>query len=170
MALHDYACPCCHHIERDVNVSIEIGAQAGAPYCPQHTDPPTVMEWIPKVGRMDAYEPFQEFVTQDCYGRQVTVESMRKLRQLEEESQREYANGPRDAVGNPVAQMQIWRDYSQDKSNRDVHTFAKQLDRPMDMQQDRLEAKGKKHNTDEGGMEQVHKGDVPFSAGDVLGE
>lgn len=176
MALHDYRCPTCGHVERDVNVPIAIGAQRGAPNCPWHdlTTTPVRMDWIPQVGRMDAYEPFQEFEATDCYGKPVLVESMTQLRKIEEESEREYRHGPRDEVGNPVAQLQIWRDYSQDKSNSDQHTFASQMDRPMDMQgEPRLEADGSKfgkHAVTEKEAEQVAGKDVAYSAGDTLGD
>lgn len=112
MALHDYVCPGCGRAFVDVNVPISIGAQAGRPVCP---DDGRVTEWIPKVGRMDAYEPFQEFDTTDGRGRPVHVDSLRKLRAVERESEQMT----KDGVGQPM----VWRQYSQDRSNRDQHTL-----------------------------------------------
>jgi hypothetical protein len=54
MALHDFWCQVCGQVLVDVNVPISLGAQAGAPeHCGRRT------AWIPQVGRIDAYEPFQ---------------------------------------------------------------------------------------------------------------
>lgn len=180
MALHDYQCPTCGFILRDHNVPCAIGAQAGAPYCPQHCvsternrpdDPIQRMEWIPAIGRMDAYEPFQEFQTTDCYGRPVLVESMTQLRKIEEESQREYRDGPQDDLGHPKAQLLNWRDYSNDRSNRDVNTIAKHMDRPMDMQEDRIEADPSmgRRPIQESHADALAGTDVATSAGDQLG-
>jgi len=101
----------------DLPVSIAIGAKAGAPRCPDCGGPTA---WIPQVGRMDAYEPFQEFDTLDGRNRPVHIDSLHKLRQVE----REAEALTRDGAGQPM----IWRRYSQDQSNRDQHTLAPSLD------------------------------------------
>ena len=191
MALHDFKCSACGHIERDHNVPIEIGAKAGRPVCPKGCEWPddadswilahddahpenyrVRMDWIPKVGRMDAYGPFQEFQASDCYGKPVLVESMADIRKIERESEREYDHGERAADGSPLAQKQVWRDYSQDASNKDVHTFAKHPDRAMTDQTDRIEADprfaGKRLT--EGEAEKMAGKNTAFSAGDQLGE
>ena len=111
MALHDFYCQVCGQVLVDVNVPIAIGAAAGAP---EHCGRPT--SWIPQVGRMDAYEPFQEFETYDGQNRKVTVDSLHKLRQIEQQSEADARNGD----GQPM----VWRRYSQDHSNRDVNTLA----------------------------------------------
>lgn len=111
MALHDFWCQTCGQVLVDVNVPIAIGAQAGAPL---HCDQPTA--WIPQVGRMDAYEPFQEFETFDGQNRPVLIDSLHKMRALERQSEADA----RDGRGQPM----VWRRYSQDASNRDVHTLA----------------------------------------------
>lgn len=69
--------------------------------------------------RMDAYEPMQEFVTEvqqpDGSFAPVVIDSLSKLRQVERESEQRAANGE--------GQRMVWRDYSQDRSNGDVHTL-----------------------------------------------
>lgn len=112
MALHDFVCPACGTAFPDVNVPIEIGAQAGAPPC---GDCHVQTQWIPKIGRMDALEPFQEFSTFDGQNRPVVIDSLHKLRQVERESEQMARNGD----GQPM----VWRQYSQDRSNRDVNTL-----------------------------------------------
>ena len=111
MALHDFWCQVCGQLLVDVNVPISIGATAGAPL---HCGRPAA--WIPQVGRMDAYEPFQEFEARDGQNRPVLVDSLHKLRQVERASEQDYRNGE----GQPL----VWRSYSNDRSNRDVHALA----------------------------------------------
>lgn len=110
MALHDFWCQVCGQVLVDVNVPIAIGAQAGAP---EHCGRPTA--WIPQVGRMDAYEPFQEFETRDGMNNLVVVDSLKKMRDIERDSEQRFRNGE----GQPL----VWRRYSQDASNRDVHAL-----------------------------------------------
>lgn len=110
MALHDFWCQTCGQVLVDVNVPIAIGATAGAP---THCGRPAA--WIPAVGRMDAYEPFQEFETRDGQNRPVTVDSLHKLRAIERQSEQQF----RDGEGQPL----VWRSYSNDRSNRDVHAL-----------------------------------------------
>jgi hypothetical protein len=110
MALHDFFCQVCGQVLLDVNVPVAIGATAGAPaHCGKTT------AWIPAVGAVDAYEPFQEFEARDGQNHRVTVDSLRKLRTIERESEQQYRNGE----GQPI----VWRRWSQDASNRDVHTL-----------------------------------------------
>jgi hypothetical protein len=111
MALHDFWCQTCGQVLLDVNIPIAVGATAGAPeHCGR------TAAWIPQVGRMDAYEPFQEFEARDGQNHLVTIDSLRKLRQVEADSERQYRNGE----GQPI----VWRRWSQDASNRDVHALA----------------------------------------------
>lgn len=110
MALHDFWCQVCGQVLVDVNVPIAIGATAGAP---THCGKPTA--WLPAVGRMDAYEPFQEFETRDGQNNRVVVDSLKKLRDVERDSEHMYRNGE----GQPL----LWRHYSNDRSNRDVHAL-----------------------------------------------
>jgi hypothetical protein len=111
MALHDFWCQVCGQVLIDIDVPVAIGARAGAP---EHCGRPTA--WIPAVGRMDAYEPFQEFEVRDGQNQLVTIDSLAKLRQVERESEQQFRNGE----GQPL----VWRRYSNDASNKDVHTLA----------------------------------------------
>jgi hypothetical protein len=110
MALHDFFCNVCGQLLVDVNIPIDLGAIRGAP---EHCGKPCI--WIPQVGRMDAYEPFQEFEARDGQNQPVLVDSLAKLRKIERESEQQYRNGE----GQPL----VWRRYSNDHSNRDVHAL-----------------------------------------------
>ncbi|HEY6415605.1 MAG TPA: hypothetical protein VIX41_05195 [Acidimicrobiales bacterium] len=110
MALHDFLCLVCGHLLIDVDVPVAIGATRGAPL---HCDRPAA--WIPQVGRMDAYEPFQAFTAYDAQNNPVVIDSLHKLRQVEADSLRRA----RDGEGQPL----VWRRYSQDASNKDVHAL-----------------------------------------------
>jgi len=111
MALHDFWCQVCGEVLVDVNVPIALGARLGAP---THCGRPAA--WIPQVGRMDAYEPFQEFTARDGQNREVVVDSLSKLRKIERESEQDS----RDGRGQPI----VWRRYSQDRSNLHTHSLA----------------------------------------------
>jgi len=112
MALHDFWCRRCGQVLVDVNVPIAVGAKAGAP---EHCGAPAA--WIPQVGRMDASSGpgFTAFTTRDGQNREVVVDSLHKLRQVERQSEQQYANGE----GQPL----VWRRYSNDRSNRDRHSL-----------------------------------------------
>jgi hypothetical protein len=112
MALHDYWCQTCGQVSVDVNVPIEIGATMGAP---THCNRP--MRWMPQVGRMDASSGpgFTAFEARDGQNRPVTVDSLHKMRQIERESEQHYRNGE----GQPI----VWRQYSNDSSNKHVHAL-----------------------------------------------
>ena len=112
MPLHDYRCDICGYHVRDVYRSIEEGAVIRPPICCER-----IMTWIPQVGRMDAYEPFQEFETTNGRGERVTIDSLHKLRQIERESEQQARNGE--------GQQMNWRQYSQDPSNKYDHTLMK---------------------------------------------
>ena len=111
MALHDFWCQVCGQVLVDVNVPIAVGATAGAP---QHCGRPT--SWIPQVGRIDAYEPFQKFDAFDGRNQPVVVDSLTKLRAIERDSEQRA----RDGEGQQI----VWRRYSNDPSNRHSHTLA----------------------------------------------
>jgi len=111
MPLHDYRCACGRLIH-DVYRSIEQGGRFCPPPCPECG---AETEWIPAIGRMDAYEPFHEVEVYDGRNRRVLVESLHDIRRIERESEKMAEDG----VGAPMR----WRDYTQDSSNRDVHTI-----------------------------------------------
>jgi hypothetical protein len=112
MARHDFWCPTCGQVLVDVNVPVALGATRGAP---SHCGQPA--RWIPQVGRMDAGNGpgFQAFETYDGQNRKVTVDSLTKLRAIERASEADA----RDGRGQPM----VWRRYSNDRSNQDVHSL-----------------------------------------------
>lgn len=114
-AFHDYRCPHCGHIGRDHLVEISVGASAGAPECPAclTLDHVVTMEWIPKIGRMDASSGpgFTGFDTFDGQNNRVHVGSLHQLRQLERQSEQQHKNGE----GQPL----VFRAFSNNPSNKD---------------------------------------------------
>lgn len=112
MALHDFWCQVCGQVLVDVNVPIEVGARAGAP---EHCGRPTT--WLVQVGRMDASSGpgFTAFEAHDGRNQPVTVDSLHKLRQIERESEQAQRNGE--------GQQVVWRHYSNEPSNKHVHSL-----------------------------------------------
>jgi hypothetical protein len=131
MALHDYRCPDCGYIQRDFHVPTGIRASEMAPRCPKHQFPlgGTRMEWIPQAkfscfsdsGKQSG-DSFTKFTTpvedpgSPTGFRDETIGSLADIRRLERESEIRERNGE--------GRRMIWRDYSQDPSNRDKHTIA----------------------------------------------
>jgi len=125
MAVHDYWCQHCGQVLTDVNIPVAIGATAGAPFCPNACragEPqrlPVRMTAIPGIGSMDVGgtkgAAFRAFDTFDGRNQPVRIDSLRKLRQVERESEQHARNGE----GQPM----IFRRWSQDGSNRDQHTL-----------------------------------------------
>ena len=142
MPLHDFRCDQCGAWDVDVYVPVTVGAAAARPICQAcHV----VMSWIPQVGGMDAREPsFQSTVTVN--GRETTVGSLHQMRQIERQTEQQARNGE--------GQRLVWRDYSQNSSNKDVHTLARRMDRSMDTQ-----------DTYAGGMSSVDKKKVDVARG-----
>ena len=116
-ALHDYLCARCGCIERDVPVPIALGAMKMPVLCPLCED--VEMDWLPQIGRMSAAHgpTFTAFDTYDGQNRPVRVESIADLRRIEAESERQARNGE--------GQVMVWRDFSNDASNRDLSAIAK---------------------------------------------
>jgi hypothetical protein len=136
MALHDYRCPQCGLVLRDVNVPVSVGARKGAPVCPnrcqtyEHLGPYWVyMDWIPAI-RLSLFSDadarsrpsdFAKFTTpvEDPSSptgfRDVTVSSLHDIRRLERDSEQAERNGE--------GRRMVWRDYSQNPSNWDTHTL-----------------------------------------------
>lgn len=116
MPVHDYFCEQCGQVILDVLVPIAIGQRAGAPrHCGQPASP------IPGIGRMDYGAVkgvgFKGFTTTDGRGNPVHIDSLRKLRQVERESEQMA----RDGVGQPM----VWRRYAQNLGNEDQPTLSK---------------------------------------------
>lgn len=116
---------------KDFAVPTGIRATEMAPICPRHQYPlgGTKMDWIPggthfslfsDSGR-DGGSSFDKFTlpVEDPGSptgfRTETVGSLADIRRLERESEQREANGE--------GRRMVWRDYSQDRSNRDRHTL-----------------------------------------------
>ena len=112
MPLHDFYCRQCGETALDVYRSVEVGAQAQPPICPTCHQP---MEWFPQVGRMDAFEPGQEFVMYDGLNQPRLVESFSQMREIERDSEQQARNGE----GQPVR----FRALHQNRSNMLENTF-----------------------------------------------
>ena len=110
MPLADYRCETCGRIQPDVYFPSDQGACAHPPVCCDR-----LMDWIPAVGAMDAYEPGQEFQVRDGRNQLRTVESLREIRKIERESEQQARNGE--------GQRMVWRKYSQNASNVHVNTL-----------------------------------------------
>jgi hypothetical protein len=114
MSLHDFRCPLCDRIARDINVPIAVGALHAEIPCPAcHT----AMEWIPGIGLMDAANgpSFVGFDTMDGRNQPVHIDSLQKLRTVERESESMAKNGD--------GQQMVWRRFSNDASNVHQHTL-----------------------------------------------
>ena len=131
MAHHDFRCPECGRVLRDVVVPTGQRASAHAPVCPSTILPGAVirMEWIP-FSRFSLFSdsgkeggssfakftlPVEDPASPTGY-RDETVASLADIRRLERTSEQAERNGE--------GRRMIWRDYSQDRSNRDKHTIA----------------------------------------------
>lgn len=115
MALHDYRCDACCSTLVDYYVPMQVGATVGAPNCPICDQP---MHWIPAVGRMDANTGMKAFTIEETVRGQTVrteISNLSDLRRVE----REHEQLARNGEGRPL----IWRDYSNDRSNGDVHTL-----------------------------------------------
>jgi hypothetical protein len=112
VALHDYECGQCGDRAVDVFRTAAQGAQSDPPICVSCRLP---MDWVPKIGRMDAFEPGQEFVCYDGKNQRVLVESLSQMRKIEKESEQHARNGE----GQPM----VWRKYSQDRGNTYTSTL-----------------------------------------------
>ncbi len=111
MALHDYLCPCGETL-RDQYRTIADGGMDTRPLCPKCGN---LMDWIPQIGCMDAFEPGQEFVVYDGQNRPRTIESFAQMRALERESEQQARNGE----GQPLR----FRALHQNRSNMQDNTF-----------------------------------------------
>ncbi len=139
MALHDFRCSRCRYTLIDHDVPIALGARLGAPRCPTCD---RRMTWIPAIGAMDAGSgaSFKSFeVTEDVRGALVThrVDSLHDLRRIE----RDHEQLARNGEGRPL----VWRDYSNSKTNGDVHTLSANLGDPHGVRTGIAAHKAKQH-------------------------
>jgi hypothetical protein len=130
MPVHDLVCPECGFeqpatylplvplAEPDRSRGYKVTQRVDFPDCP--TCRIRMAFIVPRVA-MDAYEPGHEFeaeITQpDRSVKRVMVDSLSKIRQLEHDSEQRARDGE--------GQHLVWRDYSQDRSNRHEHAIAK---------------------------------------------
>lgn len=116
MPLHDYYCGVCGQVSVDVYRSVEVGARADPPW---HCERP--MAWIvgaPAIHYGDVKgAAFKSFDTTDGRGTPVHIDSLRKLRQVERESEVHARNGE----GQPM----VFRRWAQNGSNADQPTLSK---------------------------------------------
>lgn len=116
MPLHDFYCGVCGQLQLNVYVPVAVGASAGAP---AHCGRP--MAWVPAAPAVHygsvKTAAFKAFDTTDGRGQPVHIDSLRKLRQVERESEQMARNGE----GQPM----VWRRYAQDPSNRDQPTLSR---------------------------------------------
>lgn len=122
MPLHDYRCPVDGTILRDQWRTAAEGAESRLPICQAClcAGSHQLMRPIPNIGAMDAKEPFQRFEAYDGQNRRVVIDSLKKLRQVEKQSETDYKNG----IGQPI----VFRAYSNDRSNRDQSALHKSWD------------------------------------------
>lgn len=117
MPIHDYECEVCKTVAPDVYISTQ---NADAPKCPAcEGNPPMSRMWTTSRQRI-----FQAFDFTGDDGKTVTVDSLARLRKIESESMKAYERGE----GRPF----IFRQYSQDPTNKDKGIFShlqpKQID------------------------------------------
>lgn len=130
MALHDLRCLACGRIYRDVDVPMSVGARAycAANYCGCSIDGPeaSTLEPIP-AAHFSCFSDSErgsfakttipvEDPSSPTGFRDVTIGSLADIRRLEKSSEEAERNGE--------GRRMIWRDYSQDSGNKDVHTIA----------------------------------------------
>ncbi len=116
MALHDFQCPDCGHVTVDHFIPVSQRASEANLCCAACG---VALVWIPQVGRMDALEPFQKFsahIRQPDGSEKLTeIGSLSQMRRIERQSEQAARNGE--------GQQMVWRDYSNDRSNRERHTI-----------------------------------------------
>ena len=116
MPRNDFRCDTCGH---------HATYQSTRATAPWHCD--LEMVWAPMTSAaVDAKESFNASDLQSG-DRTFHIDSLHAMRKAEAASEQLARNGE----GQPL----VWRDYSQTRSNFDVHTLAKRLDRPMDAQE-----------------------------------
>lgn len=109
MKRHDYGCPIkrCRRTLRDHLAPID----AASPTCPTHKVPMEI-HWAGLSNRTGR-QTFEPMTVEGHDGKPVTLDSMRAIRKFEKSSL-EHGHQP-----------QILRNFTQDRSNKDVNTFGK---------------------------------------------
>lgn len=118
-ALHDYTCPVCGKMAFDVYRSVREGATFDPPTCAT-CGPDQIMDWLPAVGAMDTFDVNKAFDTFDGRNNPVRIDSLKKLRQVERESEVNARNGEGQQVN--------WRMYSNGRSNTHSNTLGEAVE------------------------------------------
>lgn len=154
MPNHDYRCDECGWILADQYRSITEGGQSRLPDC-FNCDRP--MSWIPQA-RMSVFSDgtgFAKFSTTDTHGQPVEIDSLRKLRQVERDSEVAARNGE--------GQQMVFRAFSNTRGNRLDHTLG-------DIAAPAISAEGKRKFGLQGGASPIAAGpdgapDIPYGPG-----
>lgn len=111
MPRHDFWCDDCGQVIADHYVPVSTRASDAAPACPTCGSPTTWIAAAPAVhyGSVKT-AAFKAFDTTDGRGNPVHIDSLRKLRQVEKQSEQDFRNGE----GQPV----VFRAWSQTKGNK----------------------------------------------------
>lgn len=127
-ARHDFCCGRCAYILHNIAVPVSVGARAwadtsGCLFCGGPLD------WLP-FARFSAFTDAEGGTGTHCFEkctttiddpgapggyREETIGSLADIRRLERESEQRARNGE--------GRRLVWRDYSQDRTNRDQHSF-----------------------------------------------
>ena len=111
MPIHDYACDTCGYTAFD-HYSPRI--HGDPPTCPNCPDNPALTRlWSHNRGSSSIFAAFD--FTLDS-GERITIDSLAKLRRVEEDSMKKWKAGE----GRPM----LFRNYNQDKSNRTTGLFS----------------------------------------------
>lgn len=141
MPILDLECPACNVVFPDRYVPLTKLAEPDRsqgyrrdtviiyPWCsicsPNGGYPALRLRACPPRVRMDfdmTHAETIEVAQPDGSVKRVTLDSLSKIRALERESEQRARDGE--------GQKMVWRDYSQNKTNQDVHTLAAEADHP----------------------------------------
>lgn len=110
MPLHDFYCGYCNRVYPDRYIPVAVRASEGAPRC----DCGRLTTWIAAAPALHygsvKTAAFKAFDTTDGRGNPVHIDSLRKLRQIEKQSEQDYRNGE----GQPL----VFRAWSNTKGNK----------------------------------------------------
>lgn len=126
----NFRCPSCGYRWENYAGARPLTDETLNPDCPRHEyESPIRMVWVPDMPGVSAYadsdaqgpNAFSKFTipVEDPGSptgfRDETIGSLADIRRLERESEQRERDG--------LGRRMIWRDFSQDRSNRDVHTM-----------------------------------------------
>lgn len=121
MPLHDFWCAQCGQLHADVYVPVDTRASDASLACPGCSQR---LIWVPAAPAVHygsvKTAAFKAFDTTDGRGNPVHIDSLRKLRQVEKQSEQDFRNGE----GQPL----VFRAWSQTKGNKIDSALHKSLD------------------------------------------